>query len=279
VEFWPRNSHTQSSHVRSASVPHPWRWRRSWWKVEGGGQLAACRGLHRPRCGARRRSRAPAGVLGPWLDASQRAARRAADSQGPTATSQEAAAKGRVSVVAGLVERAGEKTYNSAVVIGETGELLHLHRKIHELDLAQELYATGGQLGVVETPLGVLGVSICARTTSRNRSASAMCWPGWARRSSCRLRPGPLEADHDNEREPYGELWRGAYAELHRWYDLPVVAVSNVGWIDEGPWKEGGRYRPAPWPLAARGKLLAQAALRRSGGSHSCSRASRSGRR
>jgi hypothetical protein len=102
----------------------------------------------------------------------------------------EAAAQSGIPVVAGLVERAGDKIYNSAVVISETGKLLHLHRKIHELDFAQDLYATGDRLGVVETPLGVLGVSICADNFPES-PASGMCWRGWAHRSSFRLRRGP----------------------------------------------------------------------------------------
>jgi hypothetical protein len=46
-----------------------------------------------------------------------------------------------------------------------------------------------------------------------------------------------VDADHDNRAEPYGELWRNAYRELGKLYDLPVVGVSNVGWLTDGPWK------------------------------------------
>jgi hypothetical protein len=46
-----------------------------------------------------------------------------------------------------------------------------------------------------------------------------------------------VDADHDNQVTPYGELWRGAFAELGRLYELPVIAVSNVGWLTDGPWR------------------------------------------
>jgi predicted amidohydrolase len=168
-----------------------------------------------------------------------------------------AAAERGIHLVAGLVERAGEKIYNSAVVIDGTGKLIHLHRKIHELDFAQGLYATGDRLGVVETPLGVLGVSICADNFPESLSIGHVL-----ARMGAQIILSPsswaVDADHDNEREPYGELWRGAYAELHRWYDLPVVAVSNVGRIEEGPWK-GRKVIGCSMAFGGGGEVLAQA--------------------
>lgn len=168
-----------------------------------------------------------------------------------------AAAQSGVLVVAGLVEQAAGKLYNSAVVIDGAGRLLHLHRKIHELDLAQDLYATGDRLGVVETPLGVLGVSICADNFPESLSIGHVL-----ARMGAQILLSPsswaVPADHDNEREPYGELWRGAYAELHRWYDLPVVAVSNVGWLEEGPWA-GRKVIGCSVAFGGGGEVLAQA--------------------
>src|SRR5690625_969793 len=37
-------------------------------------------------------------------------------------------------VVTGLTERSGEKVYNSAVIISNTGDIVLTHRKINELD-------------------------------------------------------------------------------------------------------------------------------------------------
>jgi predicted amidohydrolase len=169
----------------------------------------------------------------------------------------EAAARSGIYVVAGLVELAGGKIYNSAVVIDATGKLLHLHRKIHELDFAQELYATGDRLGVVDTPLGVLGVSICADNFPESLSIGHVL-----ARMAAQIILSPsswaVSADHDNEREPYGELWQGAYAELHRWYDLPVVAVSHVGRLEEGPWK-GRKVIGCSMAFGGTGEVLAQA--------------------
>jgi predicted amidohydrolase len=74
----------------------------------------------------------------------------------------EAARAGGIHVVAGLVERAGERLYNAAVLLAPDGALLLKHRKINELDIARDFYSTGISLAVAETPLGTLGVTICA---------------------------------------------------------------------------------------------------------------------
>jgi len=41
----------------------------------------------------------------------------------------------RIHVCAGLVEREGERIFNSAVLIGPMGEILLLHRKLNELEI------------------------------------------------------------------------------------------------------------------------------------------------
>ena len=46
-----------------------------------------------------------------------------------------------------------------------------------------------------------------------------------------------VDADHDDEREPYGKLWLDSYAELARLYDVTVIGVSNVGRMTAGPWQ------------------------------------------
>ena len=58
-----------------------------------------------------------------------------------------AARKHQVFVSAGMVERDGDRLFNAAVLINPQGELLLLHRKIHELEFARELYSTGGAVG------------------------------------------------------------------------------------------------------------------------------------
>jgi predicted amidohydrolase len=147
-----------------------------------------------------------------------------------------AARNAGVFVAAGLVERAGPRLYNAAVLIGPRGEVLLHHRKINELDIAHDVYAIGDRLGVVETELGTLGLDICAdnfgdslaiaHVLARMGAQIILSPSAWA-----------VDATHDNVREPYGKLWLDSYTELARLYDITVVGVSNVGWLTGGPWK------------------------------------------
>jgi predicted amidohydrolase len=170
-----------------------------------------------------------------WTDPSARTL--AQPIPGPhTGQLAQAARRSGVFVAAGLVERAGDKLFNAAVLIDPRGEILLLHRKINELDLAHDLYSIGDRLGVAQTPLGTLGLNICADNFSDSLAighvlarmgAQVILSPSaWA-----------VDADHDNAASPYGDLWRTSYRELCRLYDLYVIGVSHVGWLTAGPWK------------------------------------------
>jgi len=73
-----------------------------------------------------------------------------------------AARKHSIHVASGITEREGEKFYNAAILISPVGAILLKHRKINELDIAHELYSMGDRLGVAHTPLGAIGLNICA---------------------------------------------------------------------------------------------------------------------
>ena len=150
-----------------------------------------------------------------------------------------AAAAAGIYVCAGLTERDGDTVYNSAVLIGRDGALLGKHRKLNELDFALDCYRRGGRIGVVETEIGTVGIMICAdafvdsRIYSRalgSMGADMILSPcAWA-----------VPEDHDNDAEPYGELWRSSYVPVAREYGVAIVGVSNVGRIRGGPW--AGRH-------------------------------------
>lgn len=146
------------------------------------------------------------------------------------------ARKAGIHVVAGLTERAGDRLHNAAVLIAPGGDILLKHRKINELDIALDLYSTGDSLSVARTPLGTVGIPICAD----NFPESLVLGHALARMGAqILLSPcaWAMEADHDNLRQPYGSLWLGSYTTLAELYDLTVVGVSNVGWLTAGPWK------------------------------------------
>jgi predicted amidohydrolase len=137
--------------------------------------------------------------------------------------------------VAGLVERGGSRLYNAAILISPSGEIVLKHRKINLLDGVENVYSVGDRLGVAETPLGTIGVNICADNFPDSLAIghSLACMGAQIILSPCAW---AVPADHDHAREPYGALWQGAYGKLARLYDLPIVGVSNVGLVEAGPW-------------------------------------------
>jgi predicted amidohydrolase len=166
------------------------------------------------------------------------------------------AAQAGVYVVAGLVERAGDRLYNAAVLIDPHGQILQVHRKINELDIAHDLYSIGDRLAVVHTELGTLGINICAdnfpnslaigHVLARMGAQIILSPSAWA-----------VEAEHDIQVHPFGERWRRAYGELGRLYDLPVIGVSSVGWLTDGPW-EGRKAVGRSLATNCRGEILVE---------------------
>lgn len=147
-----------------------------------------------------------------------------------------AAAENRIYVCAGLTERDGDRVYNAAVLVGPRGELLLKHRKLNELDIAHDLYAQGDRLNVVDTEYGTIGVLICADATARHHALlRSLGYMG----ADLILSPSAwaVPPDHDNAETPYGETWRVPYRTVAREFRLWVAGVSNVGRLEEGPWK------------------------------------------
>jgi predicted amidohydrolase len=170
-----------------------------------------------------------------WMDPSAR--RLAAPIPGaPSERLAQAAAANGIYVVAGLVERLDEQIFNAAVLIDRAGHIRLRHRKINELDIARDLYATGDRLAVAHTELGTLAVTICA-----DNAPEALAIGEVVARMGAQLLLSPcawaVPAGHDQGQEPYGEMWRLAYSELSRRHHLPVVGVSNVGRLAAGPWQ------------------------------------------
>jgi predicted amidohydrolase len=149
---------------------------------------------------------------------------------------EKAAAENNIYVVAGLTERAGDDIYNAAVLISPKEGILLKHRKINELTIAHDIYSIGDRLGVAHTPLGTIGVNICAdnfpdslvlgHSLARMGAQVILSPSAWA-----------VDADHDNNKTPYGGMWRESYSKLATLYDLSVIGVSNVGWMNAGVWK------------------------------------------
>ena len=149
---------------------------------------------------------------------------------------RDAARQNKIYVCAGLIERVGETVFNSAVLIDWQGEVILHHRKLNELEIGHAFYAPGDRLSVARTPLGTVGIMICSDAFARGQIVSrALGLMG----ADIILSPcaWAVPADHDNEQEPYGKLWLDNYCPVARDFRLWIAGVSNVGWLEGGPWK------------------------------------------
>jgi len=167
-----------------------------------------------------------------------------------------AAMSNSIMVVAGLTERDGDRIYNSAILVDESGRILLKHRKINVLTIAQDLYGIGNMLSVAETRFGAIAVNICAdnfqnslaigHVQARMGAHFIFSPSSWA-----------VKADHDNTKQPYGAEWRQSYTQLCRLYGITMVGVSNVGWITSGPWK-GRKVIGCSLAVGPEGEVLAR---------------------
>jgi predicted amidohydrolase len=177
---------------------------------------------------------------------------------GPTSDRLAAAArKHRIHVVAGLTEREGDRLFNAAILLSDSGEMLLKYRKIIELRFGapHDIYATGDRLAVAHTPLGCIGVSICAdnypgqtaiaHTLGRMGAQLLLSPCAWA-----------VPPEFDNTKTPYGEAWLRSYSQLAKLYQMPVFGVSNVGPVTSGPWA-GWRCIGNSLAVGADGQVLA----------------------
>jgi predicted amidohydrolase len=149
-----------------------------------------------------------------------------------------AAEANQIYVCAGLIERDAStgRVFNSAVLIGPTGQVLLLHRKLNELQIGHAYYAQGDRLAVAHTPLGTIGVMICADAFAHGHVISrTLGYLG----ADLILSPAAwaVPADHDNTQQPYGALWLDSYGPVARDFRLWIAGASNVGPITAGPWK------------------------------------------
>lgn len=147
-----------------------------------------------------------------------------------------AAKKNKVYVCAGLIEKDGNKTYNSAVLINRSGVLILKHRKLNELDIAHDLYDQGDRINVCETEFGTMGLLICADATAKDHVLTrSMGYLG----AGLLLMPSSwaVKPDHDNLSDPYGGMWINAFSAVAKEFKMSIAAVSNIGEITDGPWK------------------------------------------
>jgi len=148
----------------------------------------------------------------------------------------EIAREHQVYLVAGITERADERIYNTALLISDQGEIMGKHRKINVLTGVEDVYSIGNQVSVFETPLGTIGIDICADNAVQSLSIGQTLARMGAQiiLSPCAWAVLP---DRDPVKEPYGNEWHVPYAQLTGEYEIPIIGVSNVGQVSAGTWR------------------------------------------
>jgi len=169
---------------------------------------------------------------------------------------RQAAQESEIYVVAGLTESADERIYDTALLISPDGQILLKHRKINILADVEGMYSVGDRLAVATTPLGTIGVDICA-----DNFPDSLALGHALARMGAQILLSPcswaVKAEHDNIVDPYGSLWKRSYTTLAKLYDMTIVGVSNVGSINAGAWK-GRKCIGCSLAVGPQGRILAQ---------------------
>jgi predicted amidohydrolase len=150
----------------------------------------------------------------------------------------EAAKKYGIYICAGLTEKDGDKTYNTAVFINDAGEIMLKYRKINLLWNVEypEYYAVGQTLNVVDTKWGKIGVNICAdnymdglhigHTLARMGAQIILSPSSWT-----------VDYSITEGMDPYKEKWLKPYKILASYHNMVVLGSTSVGYIVGGPYE------------------------------------------
>ena len=132
----------------------------------------------------------------------------------------------------GLAEKTGRRLYDSAVLIGNKGNILLKHRKINLLtELMSPPYNPGKDVDAVETEFGRVGLLICADTHD-SKILKRMA----ALKPDLLLVPYGYAADED-QWPNHGRELEKVVASTARKTKAFIIGINLVGEITHGPWK------------------------------------------
>lgn len=163
----------------------------------------------------------------------------------------ELAKKHGLYVSIGLAEKEGVNLYDSAILLDDRGNLLLKHRKINILtELMNPPYTPGSDVETVDTPLGRIGLLICADTFKDDiLEKMAALKPdlvlvpyGWAAKTE--------------EWPEHGESLKRVVQKTARTVSAPVIGTDLVGQITHGPWT-GRTFGGQSCAADRRGNVLA----------------------
>jgi predicted amidohydrolase len=157
-----------------------------------------------------------------------------------------------IMVAIGLDEKDGDRLYDSAILVGKTGQLLWKHRKLNVLaELMDPPYSVGERdgIGVVDTEFGRVGVIICADTFVDEYAQKVA-----SLKPDLMLVPYGWAAKVEEWPEHVKELEKLVAGRAKLW-KCPTVGTDLVGVMTHGPWK-GRTYGGASVVADASGNVL-----------------------
>lgn len=160
------------------------------------------------------------------------------------------AKKYHIWMAAGITEKSEDKTYNAAILVSDEGKIVLHHRKINVLTGVEDIYEIGNRLETADTPFGKIALNICAD----NAENSMVIGEAFGRMGAdILLSPSAwgVPPDRDLEKDVYGEEWHRSYSQLSKKYEMAIVGVSSVGFLENGPW---GGWRVIGNSIAYNGK-------------------------
>jgi predicted amidohydrolase len=163
----------------------------------------------------------------------------------------ELAKKYSIMLSIGLAEKDGDHLYDSAVLIDEKGKILLKHRKINTLDeLMSPPYTPGNQIQAVNTPLGRMGMLICADSFKPELLEQLK-----ATKPDLVLIPYGWAANEDDWPD-HGKALHKVVRNVARTTGCPVFGTDLVGQITHGPWT-GMTFGGQSMAVDAAGRILA----------------------
>jgi predicted amidohydrolase len=152
----------------------------------------------------------------------------------------------RVHLAVGLLERAGNRLYDAAVLFSPGHATPHIYRRItpgwHGKRAAPQVYAAGLELDTVQTPLGAFGFLICGDLFDDGLVAKMKALaPDWLLVPMCRCFKN---GSHDDKR--WAQEEQTAHVERARLAGITTLIVNSLADRNLGGGSFGGAMVIAP---------------------------------
>jgi len=136
----------------------------------------------------------------------------------------------------GLTEKRDSGNFNSAILIDPAGCIVLKYSKINLLEVEFPYYKVGSSINLADTPLGKIGLNICADNyiESVHIGKTIACMG-----ADIILSPSSWTVEYsiDETKDPYRDKWIRPLSHIAYYYDVVIVSTTSVGYIVGGPYE------------------------------------------